>query len=205
MIGNLILQDCLQSVEISKITSLVRKKSNVQHEKLQEIVIDDFIDYSNHENVFENIDVVYFCIGAYTGAVPHEQFKKITVDYTIAFTEMLKKQSPKANLIFLSGAGADRKEKSSMSFAKYKGMAENFLFANLENISTFRPGYIYPVSKRAEPNFSYRMYRTLYPLIKLLGKSASVKSTELAKAMFVAGLNSSGQITVENKEIFSYL
>ena len=205
MIGDLILEYCLDSQEISKITSLVRKKRSEQHDKLNELVITDFLDYSNHENAFENIDVVYFCIGVYTGAVPDEQFKEITVDFTIAFTKMLKKHSPKANLIFLSGAGADRKEKSRISFAKYKGMAENYLFANLDNISTFRPGYIYPVSKRYEPNFSYRLYRTLYPLIKLMGPSASIKSTDLAKAMFRAGISGSGHNTVENRDAFSYL
>ncbi len=204
MIGNLILQDCLDSQEIGKITSLVRKKRSEQHDKLREIELTDFLDYSNHENAFKNIDVVYFCIGVYTGAVPDQLFKQITVDYTIAFTKMLKKHSPQANVVFLSGGGSDRKEKSRMSFAKYKGMAENFLFNNLENVFTFRPGYIYPVSKRPEPNCSYRLYRSLYPLIKLLGRSASIKSTELAKAMFTAGITGSGQHTIENKDTYRY-
>lgn len=43
--------------------------------------------------------------------------------------------------------------------------------------------------------------RSLYPIIKLLGKNASIKSTELAKAMFTFGLNGAEKQILENKDI----
>lgn len=205
MVGGIVLQHCLQSSEINKITSFVRKPSGITHNKLQEIVISDFMDYSGIEKTFENIDIVYFCIGVYTGAVSDDIFKEITVDYTKSFVDVLKKKSPNAMFCFLSGAGADSTEKSRVSFAKYKGMAENYLLRSLKNVYLFRPGYIYPVEKRKEPNFAYRVSRFLYPVIKLFGKNMSIKSTELGQAIFKTGLNKKGQTILENEQILQIL
>jgi len=64
-----------------------------------------------------------------------------------------------------------------------------------------RPGYIYPVTPRKEPNFTYRISRFLYPLIKLFGSNSSIQSTELAASMFKIGLSGSDKEIFENKYI----
>lgn len=205
MIGQLILDQCLLSDQILEVTSLVRKKSGRSHSKLNELQITDFTDYSEQQNSFTNIDIAFFCIGVYTGQVPDNTFKEITVDYAVAFANALKENSPKATLCFLSGAGADRKEKSRMSFAKYKGIAENRLSdLGLGAFYSFRPSYIFPVTTRKEPNITYRISRTLYPIIKVFGKNSSIKSTELASAMFNVGLNGADQEVLENRDILNY-
>lgn len=201
MIGCVVLNECIKSPDIRKVISFTRRPTGIVHKKLTEIIISDFKDYSQYEKMFDSIDTAYFCIGVYTGQVTKDKFKEITVDYTTTFADMLKKNSPKARFCFLSGAGADRTEKSRMSFAKYKGMAENYLLRTLENVSCFRPGYIYPVEKRKEPNITYKISRALYPVIKLLGKNASIKSTELGLAMFKAGIEGTKEKILENKDI----
>tara|TARA_R110002094_G_scaffold8828_2_gene18381 strand:- start:559 stop:891 length:333 start_codon:yes stop_codon:yes gene_type:complete len=107
----------------------------------------------------------------------------------------------------LSGAGADRSEKSKMMFAKDKGRAENLLQKlELGEFISFRPAYIYPVAARKEPNFTYRLSRFLYkPLISKLGKNMSIKSTSLADSMFKVGLNGSEKGILENKDILEIL
>ena len=182
MVGSLVLELCLDSNLIERVVSISRKPSGKSSSKLEEIIHDGFKDFSIFEKYFKNVDVAYFCLGVYTGSVPDSKFKEIRVDYTKAFAEILKRNSPQAHFCFLSGAGADPKEKSRMSFAKYKGMAENHLIGlDFESLYIFRPSYIYPVEKRKEPNFSYRLMRKLYPLIKALGTKYSIKSAELAK------------------------
>jgi len=66
---------------------------------------------------------------------------------------------------------------------------------------SFRPGYIYPVVKRKEPNMMYSVSRGLYPLIRMFGKNTSIKSAELGKAMCKVGLNGYGKSILENKDI----
>lgn len=202
MIGGLILQKCLKSSKIGDIISVVRRSSGVQHPKLKEIILTDFNDYSTVEKELKEAHTAYFCLGVYTGQLPDDQFKVITVDYAKAFADAVKKANPNINFSFLSGAGADLKEKSRMSFAKYKGMAENHLLqSNFKALNIFRPGYIYPVEKRKEPNFSYRLFRFLYPALKAVMASSSITSEELAEAMFQSGIQSNNFGILENKQI----
>ncbi len=205
MIGKLIVQHCINSIEFTDIRCLVRNPSGTTHAKLTEIVIDNFEDYTNHVDLFKDIDVAFFCLGVYTGQVSDEKFKLITVNYAVEFAAVLKQQSPKATLCLLSGMGADRTEKSSTAFAKYKGMAENQISALHLKFYAFRPGYIYPVEKRKEPNLGYQFFRFTYPITKYLGKGASIKSTELAAAMFHVGLKGATTEIIENRAIFQYV
>lgn len=205
MVGNLLLHRCLESDQISEVVSLVRKPSELTFPKLTEVVIEDFEDYSNHDALFSDVNMAFFCIGVYTGQVKDDLFKKITVDYAVNFAKAVQKNNADATFCLLSGAGADRTEKSRTSFAKYKGMAENQIDDLGLKFYSFRPGYIYPVEKRKEPNFMYRVSRSLYPLIRLFGKNASIKSTELADAMFHVGVNGADKDVLENREILGII
>ena len=206
MVGGEILNLCLQSCEIKNIISFVRKPtSNKTQDKLSSIVVSDFEDYSEYAEELKNVDMAFFCIGVYTGKVKDDLFKKITVNYAVEFAKALKKNSPKATLCLLSGAGADRSEKSRTSFARYKGMAENQVAELGLNFYSFRPGYIYPVEPRKEPNLMYRISRSLYPLIRLFGKNTSIKSTELAQAMLNVGRNGASKEMLENRDILTYV
>jgi len=201
MVGGHALEYCLEENAINEVLSFGRKELDNSHPKLKQIVIQNFEDYGPHESKFEHVAAAIFCIGVYTGQVTDEKFKTITVDYAVQFAKILEAKSPKAKYCLLSGAGADRKEKSRTSFARYKGMAENQIDKmNLEFYS-FRPGYIYPVVPRKEPNMMYRVSRGLYPMFKLFGRNASIKSTELGKAMFKVGLNGYDKSILENKDI----
>ncbi len=204
MVGSLVLENCLASTRVSEVISLVRKRTNTLHPKLKEVVVKDFSDYSTHTDQFKNIDLSFFCIGVYTGQVPDDQFKRITVDYAIEFASAIKTNSPAASLCLLSGAGADRSEKSSTSFAKYKGMAENRISDMGLSFYAFRPGYIYPVTVRKEPNLIYRITRMFYPLIKLMGSNSSIKSTELATAMFRVAMEGAKTEVLENRDILEH-
>lgn len=205
MIGSLVLNHCLNAQQINEVVSLVRKPTGLQHKKLTEVAIENFEDYSQHANIFKNVTSAFFCLGVYTGQVADDLFKKITVNYAVAFAAALKSESAEATICLLSGAGADRTEKSSTSFAKYKGMAENQISAMGMKFHTFRPAYIYPVDARKEPNIGYQITRFLYPIIKLIGKKYSITSTALAKAMFNVGMNGAEKEVLENQDILKYV
>ena len=202
MVGGIILNSCLVNDEISEVISMSRRTTGIRSDKLKELIRKDFLNYDDLQDEFKNVDVAYFCIGVYTGAVPDDTFKMITVDFAISFADKVKAESPKAIFSFLSGAGADQKEKSRTAFAKYKGMAENHLLKKeFKELYIFRPGYIYPVEKREEPNVWYRLFRKLYPLFKLFGKNMSVKSTELAEAMYGVFKKKPTKTILENRDI----
>jgi uncharacterized protein YbjT (DUF2867 family) len=203
MIGGLILKACLERDDVRRVTSIVRKKSGMAHAKLNEIIHEDFYDFAETAEQFADQDICFFCVGVYTGQVPREIFRRITVDITVAFATALKKKSPQAAFCFLSGQGADRTEKSRVMFAKYKGMAENILVSlGFPHLYIFRPGYIYPVTPRKEPNLMYSIFRVLYkPLVSWMFPQMSITSERLAQAMVNVAFEGSNSRTFENREI----
>ncbi len=202
MIGNLILQNCLKRDDVAKVTSITRKPLGIYHPKLVEVIHADFLDYNNIEGNFKNQDICFYCIGVYTGQVPTEEFKKITVAYTEIFAYTLKKNNEATNFCFLSGQGADSSEKSKVLFAREKGIAENILVKlKFASIHIFRPGYIYPDVKRIEPNFMYKLMRLLYKPIKFIYPNIGITSQKLAATMVDVGINSGDKIFYENADI----
>ncbi|EPA0985922.1 NAD(P)H-binding protein [Vibrio parahaemolyticus] len=203
MIGGLVLDKCLNDPRVSGVVSLVRRQTEINHSKYQELVVDDFFELQPMEAYLKDIDVVFYCLGVYTGQVDRQTFHDITVGYPQALSQKLVAMGEKVRFCLLSGAGADRQEKSKMMFAKDKGEIENILAKAHPEFYALRPGYIYPVTPRNEPNIWYRLYRALYPLISRLGSGMSVKSTSLSDAMFTVGMNGADQQVFENKDILS--
>ncbi len=76
MVGGIVLKKCLEDASISKVTSLVRRSSGISDPKLVEVIHQDFSSFKGLEEYFKNQDIAHFCIGAYTGAVPDDIFKK---------------------------------------------------------------------------------------------------------------------------------
>jgi len=205
MVGGIALRESLRHPDIAKVTVVGRRATGVKVTNLHEIVHDDYVDYSEINEALKAQDVALFCIGAYTGAVPDDEFRKITVDYTVAFARALHERSPQAAFCFLSGAGADQTERSRVAFARYKGAAENALLrVGFPRLHIFRPGYIYPVTPRDEPNVTYRITRSLYPVLRRVYPNIGIASDDLARAMVDAGLHGTGTHAapvLENRDI----
>jgi len=205
MVGGEALRMALDDPRVGEVTSVGRRPTGIEHAKLTEVEHADFSDFAVIEDVFDDQDVALYCLGAYTGAVSDALFEKITVDFTVAFARALRARSPGAAFCFLSGQGADRTGKSRMAFARHKGAAENALLElGFARVHSFRPGYIYPVEKREEPNAMYRVMRAVYPVLGPLLPNAGVPSTELARAMVEAGLDATVALDdpiLENRDI----
>jgi nucleoside-diphosphate-sugar epimerase len=202
MIGSLILQMCLQRNDVATITSITRKPIGISHPKLKEVLHQDFLDFSSIQNHLQNQDICFYCVGVYTGQVPSLEFKKITVDYTKAFATALKENSNAVSFNFLSGQGADTTEQSKILFAREKGIAENILSnLNFNYFHSYRPGYIYPVTKREEPNFLYKLFRIIYKPVKFIYPDIGLTSTKLAEVMVHVGFNGSPKTFFENKDM----
>jgi len=173
--------------------------------KLKEVLHKDFADCSPLAEALSDQDAAIFCLGTYTGAVSDAELRKTTVDYTIEFARVLYGSSPNAVFSFLSGSGADQTGQSRMAFARYKGEAEKALItAGFPRVYMFRPAYIYPVEPRKEPNFSYRLLRTIYPVFRRLFPNQVIPADDLSRAMVdvaVRGKLERESVVLENREI----
>ncbi len=203
MIGGLILRDCLERPEVARVTSLVRKASGIVHPKLKEVVVRDFHDTAAYADALKDQHVGFYCIGVYSGALPAAEFRKVMTDQPVAFARALHGSSPGASFMLLSGGGADRTERSSMMFARDRGAAERIISElGFQRFHAFRPGYIYPVEKRTEPNRSYRVFRILWkPLLSWMTPGMGLTSHQLAQAMVKVGLGQEAPEILSNNAI----
>jgi uncharacterized protein YbjT (DUF2867 family) len=204
MVGGYALRYALQNATVGSVTAIGRRKLDISHPKLQEVLHRDFADCSSLSQALSGQDAAVFCLGAYTGAVSDAELRRITVDYTIEFARVLHDSSPNAAFSFLSGSGADPTGRSRIPFARYKGEAENALLAaGFPSVYLFRPAYIYPVEPRKEPNFSYRLLRAIYPAFQLLFPNQVIRADDLARAMVDASIQGTESETkvLENRDI----
>jgi len=92
-----------------------------------------------------------------------------------------------------------------LAFARYKGEAENALVAmGFPHVYLFRPGYIYPVEPRKEPNLGYRVLRTIYPVFRILFPNQAIRADALAHAMVdvvIREPGEGGRTVFENRDI----
>ena len=169
MVGGYALRYLLEDPAVGGVTSIGRRSLGVSHPKLTQILHSDFADCSPLADALTGHDAAVYCLGTYTGAVPDEELRRITVDYTVEFARVRRTSSPNATFAFLSGSGADPTGRSRMAFARYKGEAEKALSAaGFPHVYIFRPAYIYPVQPRREPNLSYRLLRAIYPVFRMV-------------------------------------
>ena len=206
MVGGYALRYALDKSAVKSVTSIGRRKLGISHPKLNEIMHQNFADCSAIAGALSGQDAAVFCLGAYTGAVPDKELRTITVDYAIGFARVLRASSPESAFSFLSGNGADPTGRSRMAFARYKGEAEKFLLAaDFPYVYIFRPAYIYPVQARREPNFNYRLLRTIYPVFRVLFPNQVIRADDLARAMVDAAVHGMGSdrrgVVLENRDI----
>jgi uncharacterized protein YbjT (DUF2867 family) len=202
MVGGLVLRRCLGRDDVAGVTCVVRRSTGMAHPKLNE-VITDMADVAGIADELAGCDVCFYCIGVYTGVVPKDEFRRITVDQVRAFGTVLRKASPGAALCFLSGQGADRSEHSRVMFARDKGAAENALVRlGFPRLHVFRPGYIFPVEPRKEPNAFYSFFRALWKyFLRFVYPNGGLSSHQLADAMVRAGLDGGDREVYSNRDI----
>jgi uncharacterized protein YbjT (DUF2867 family) len=209
MVGRCALRYALNNPNVGHVTSVGRRNVGILHSKLTEVLHPDFSDCSALAETLSGQDAAVFCLGAYTGTVSDAELRKITVDYTIEFVRALHDSSPDAGFAFLSGNGADPTGRSRMSFARYKGAAENALLAaGFPRVYIFRPAYIYPVDPRKEPTFGYRLLRALYPAFRMVFPGLVIRSDDLARAMVdvcVRETEGRASLVLENRDILAML
>ena len=189
MVGGYALRYAVDHPAVESVTAIGRRPVGLSHRKLKEVVHPNFADCSALAEPLKQHEAVAFCLGTYTGVVTDKELRTITVDYTIEFARVLRASSPDAAFSFLSGNGADPTGRSRLPYARYKGEAEKALLAmGFPHIYIFRPAYIYPVQPRKEPNLSYRLLRSIYPVFRAVFPNQVIRADDLARVMVDAAL-----------------
>ncbi len=202
MVGSEVLKLAIADPEITHITAIVRNNIDFSHPKLTTVFHENFLAYSALENIFRNSDACIWCLGISQTLVSKEEYHVITYDYTVAGATAMLKANPFISFLFLSGSGADSKEKSRTLFARVKGETENALLdLAFKKIYIARPAGIKPEHIKKSAPWYEKLFFRLYPFLKVVIPSMVITSEELAKAMLHIVKNGSDKTIVESGEL----
>ncbi len=202
LVGAEVVRQAITDDDIHEIIALVRKPLDFQHSKIRTLILKDFLDYSQLENVIKEQNACVWCLGISQSQVSKSEYFKITYEYTMKAAEAMLRFNPNITFMFLSGMGADSTEKSRTIFARVKGQTENALIKMpFKKLYIIRPGGIKPIHKNPNTAFTNKLMIPFFPLMKLLTPDMVISSVQLAKAMLYMVKNGSDNIISENKEL----
>jgi uncharacterized protein YbjT (DUF2867 family) len=206
MVGQGVLRECLLDSEIESIVSVVRAPGGQHHEKLREIVHQNFYDFSSIEAQLTGLDACFFTLGVSSAGMSEEQYRRIAYDITLAAANTLVRLNPAMVFTYVSGQGTDSTAKGRIMWARVKGETENALLAlPFHAAYMFRPGLIVP---RRGIRSKTRAYRILYvltaPILPLLEATLPKYVTgtdKLGRAMIYAARYGAPKAILETADI----
>jgi hypothetical protein len=101
MVGGYALRYALDHPAVGTVMAIGRRTLGIQHPKLKEVLHRDFADCSALADALTGQDAAVFCLGAYAGAVPDTELRKVTADYTIEFASGSSHLKPRCGLFLL--------------------------------------------------------------------------------------------------------
>jgi uncharacterized protein YbjT (DUF2867 family) len=200
--GSEALRQCLADPAVTAVNVLARRAPAVTDAKLSFVLCKDFLDYSAVDAALRDLDACLWCLGVSQGQVgSNEEYERVTFGYTVAAAKALLAHNPALAFSFLSGQGADSKEKSFILYARVKGRTENALFALSPRAVAFRPGYIRPVVPFSGKPWTERAYGAVVGALRPVFPSLVCDADVLGRAMIRAARSGSAARVLENNAI----
>jgi len=208
MVGSGVLLECLEHPDVESILVVGRSSCQIEHEKLAEVVHQDFFDYSGIENALGGYDACFFCLGVSSFRMSEEQYNRLTYELTVRAAETLARLNPDMTFCYVSGAGTDSTESGRSMWARVKGKTENQLLrAPFKAVYLFRPGYIQPLkgvrSKTRVYQALYTALGPLFPVWKKLFPKYVTNTEKLGLAMIHVASHGYSRPVLENRDINS--
>ena len=182
LIGSYLLEFLLKDSDIHLINVVGRNPFHLQHDKINNIVI-DFEDVSSISNSITGSEAVFVSIGTTMSKVNGDKIKYKSVDFDIIFNiANACKQKNINQFIYVSSLGANAN--SSNFYLRLKGeIDEAVAKLNLNSTSVFRPSVL--LGKRNEFRLGEKIMQFVMPLLDFMipSNSKAIKAEDVAKSM----------------------
>lgn len=193
LIGNELVQKLISSDDYQLIYSLVRKKSGLVHEKINELVID--FEKMDQLKFDEPIDDVFCTLGTtMKQAGSRDNFKKVDYEYVVALAD-LAKQSGASKFLVISSMGAD--PKSSVFYSQVKGMTEEALKnIGFKQLVIFRPSLL--LGERPERRFAEQFSGFFMKVFNFIipDNYKAIEAGKVADCMLKMALRTTGTVSI---------
>jgi uncharacterized protein YbjT (DUF2867 family) len=208
MVGQGVLRECLLDGEIERVLAIVRRATGRRHETLQELVHENFFDFSTIGSKLSGYDACFFCLGVSSAGMREVDYQRVTYDITLAAAKTLVERNATMTFIYVSGAGTDSTGRGRTMWARVKGRTENALLElPFKGVYMFRPAFIQPrhgiTSKTRSYRVLYAVFRPLFPVLRALFPRYVATTEEVGRAMLEAAKHGAPKPVLENADIIA--
>ncbi len=201
MVGEGILLECLQLPQVTEILSVSRKPSGINHPKLNEYIVSDFLSIDLDDERLKGYDACFFCAGISSMGISEEEYRRITYDTTLHFAKALN-PNLQLSFIYVSGGGTDSTEKGRIAWARIKGKTENDLMRlPFKHAFGYRIGFMIASPGQKRVLKYYRYFSWLVPVLKVITPNMISTMREVALSMIFAAQNGYPKNFIEVKDI----
>lgn len=166
MVGEGVLLTCLEHPQVTEILIVGRRHFELQHPKLKELIVPDFMQLEKFRDQLQGYDACFFCAGVSSVGMNEEKYTQITYTTTLHFAQTLALLNPNMVFDYVTGRHTDSTEKGRSMWARVKGKTENALqqlpFRGQYN---FRPGFMKPVKGQKNVKALFKPLILLFPLL----------------------------------------
>jgi hypothetical protein len=202
MVGEGVLHECLLSPFIQEVLIIGRRPCGIQHAKIKELILADFMQPAEITPLVKDYDACFFCLGVSSLGMKEIDYTQKTHQLTTAFAKAILPNNANMSFVYVSGVGTDRTENGRIMWARVKGKTENDLtLMGFKRFYAFRPSLIFPTVglKNALP--FYRYVQWMYPFLRKWMPSMVSTLEEVGKSMIYLGLKGCDKNVIEVKDI----
>jgi uncharacterized protein YbjT (DUF2867 family) len=204
MVGEGVLLECLRNPDITEVLMVNRKHFSIEHPKLKECVVPDFLSLSKYSVQLSGYDACFYCAGISSRGMKEPEYSQITYDTTIHFAKRLNELNPNMIFDYISGSLTDNSEKGNFMWARVKGKTENALLKiPFKKVYNFRPGFMKPSEGQKNVKSYYKIIGSLYPFLKLIFPNQVSTLSQVGQAMINSVLKGYSSQILEIKDIKS--
>lgn len=163
LLGQGVLQACLADAGVSGVTILGRRPTGRSDPKLQEVLVEDFLQLESVEAGLMPFDTCFYCAGAPPFLTPEAEYRHVTHDLTLHVARTLLRRNPGLHVLYISGAHAS--PSSTLMPMRIKGETEAALAAlkadSAMRLTILRPGGIQPSQGERSPHPAMAAFYTM--------------------------------------------
>ena len=157
-----------------------------------------------HVDALQGFDACFYCLGASSVGMTEAEYRRLTLDLTLAVARQLSPGNPHMVFEFISGAGAG--PNARQMWRRVKGETEAALFAlGLHDVYALQPGFIQPMrgstTRRRSLRRLYALTAAFYPFLEEHLGSVVTSTDLLAGAMLRLASRGNGKKTLTNAEL----
>ena len=204
MVGEGALHEAILSPLVQKILIIGRRPCGIQHAKIEELILPDFLNPGQALDGVKGYDACFFCLGVSSIGMDKPTYETMTHTLTLTFAKAILPNNPDLAFLYVSGAGTDSTEKGRQHWARVKGRTENDLFrSGFKSAYALRPGYMHPTPGLKNTNKWAKYVTWMYPIAKAIAPRHIMTLGEVGRAMIELAQNGSAKKILEAPDLLA--